>query len=138
MFVRMFALFAIVAVAAVSIHAGQSAATTTEPFNPRVVRRITTDDVKLRVEAGEQMLVVDVRSSFTGPKIKNAAHVPLKKLAEWAKEVPRDALVVTYCTCGAEETSSVAVLKLQELGFTNAFALKGGLTAWRAAGLEAE
>jgi rhodanese-related sulfurtransferase len=30
------------------------------------------------------------------------------------------------------------VLKLQELGFTNAFALQGGLSAWQTAGLPTE
>jgi rhodanese-related sulfurtransferase len=105
------------------------------PFGFTVVRRVTADEMRFYLDAGERVYFVDNRSVFSGPMVKGASHIPLGKLAEWSKTVPKDAMIVAYCTCSAEQTSSQAVLRLQSLGFTRAFALRGGLTAWRAAGL---
>lgn len=107
-------------------------------FNPRSARRITAEEVKLRVEAGEKVVVVDTRSKFTGPKIKDAVNATVDKVAAWAKDLPKDTFIVTYCTCPYEHSSAAAVLKLQEVGFTNAFALQGGLSAWTLAMLPTE
>lgn len=42
----------------------------------------------------------------------------------------REKMVILYCETGA--TAGVAVRKLHAAGFTKAFNLRGGLTAWRA------
>ncbi len=107
-------------------------------FNPRSARRITAEEVKLRTEAGEKVVVVDTRSKFTGPKVKDAVNATVDKVAAWAKNLPKDTFIITYCTCPNEHSSAAAVLKLQEVGFTNAFALQGGLSAWTLAMLPTE
>ncbi len=103
------------------------------PLDLSVARRITPDEVARRIEAGETAILVDARSTFTGPMIKGAVHVPGNDLAEWAKKTPKDAFIVTYCTCPAEHTAANHVIQLQKYGFTNAYALQGGLSAWQAA-----
>jgi len=103
-----------------------------------VARRITPEQVFARMQSGEHVVFVDARSLFTGPKIAGAVQVPGDDLARWAKETPKDAFVVAYCTCPAEHTAANHVIQLQKYGFTNAYALLGGLTAWQEAGLPIE
>lgn len=69
-----------------------------QAFDPKVARRITADEVKKRLDAGEKVVIIDTRSKFSGPMAKGAAHVPSDKLDAWAKEHPKDALIVAYCT----------------------------------------
>ena len=58
---------------------------------------------------------------LTSDQVDNAADV-LKKY--------RDRMLILYCDDGS--AAGVAVRKLHAAGFTKAFNLRGGLTAWRA------
>jgi rhodanese-related sulfurtransferase len=107
-------------------------------LDPKVARRITIDELRKRIDAGEKPIIVDARSGFTGPMIKGAVRVPGDKLEAWAKTVSKDAFIVTYCTCPAEHTAANHVIQLQKYGFTNAYALLGGLSAWQNALLPVE
>jgi hypothetical protein len=69
-----------------------------EAFDPKVARRITPDEVKKRMDAGEKVVFIDTRGSFSGPIVKGAHHVPSNKLDEWSKEIAKDMLIVAYCT----------------------------------------
>lgn len=75
-----------------------AAAVAVEKFDASVARRITIDDVKKRIDAGEKVVVLDIRGSVSGPIAKGAEHVPGTQLAEWAKDKDKDLLIVTYCT----------------------------------------
>jgi rhodanese-related sulfurtransferase len=136
--IRVFSLGVVLFATSVAGFAQQPAQTMNAAFDVNVARRVTAEEVKTQLDAGAKVYVIDNRSSFTGQMAKGATHVPIAKIAEWAKEIPKDAMIVAYCTCGAEETSTVAVEKLQKLGFTNAWALKGGLNAWQTVGLPTE
>jgi len=69
-----------------------------QPFDVKVARRITAEEVKKRMDAGKPVLVIDTRGKFVGPIVKGAAHVPADKLDAWAKGAPKDAFIVAYCT----------------------------------------
>jgi rhodanese-related sulfurtransferase len=101
-------------------------------------RLILLDDVKTRLESNTKMIILDVRGAISGEVAKGSLHVPMDKLDAWSKDVAKDALIVAYCACGSEGTSKAAVRRLQELGFTNAFALKGGIQGWQSAGMPTE
>jgi rhodanese-related sulfurtransferase len=101
----------------------------------QLARRLTPEQVFARMMSGERVVFVDARSIFTGPMIAGAVRVPGDQLEAWAKTTSKDALVVAYCTCPAEHTAANHVVQLQKYGFTNAYALLGGLSAWEAAGL---
>lgn len=101
-------------------------------------RLILLDDVKAKLESNTKMIILDVRGAITGEVAKGSLHVPMDKLDAWAKDVAKDSLIVAYCACGSEGTSKAAVRRLQELGFTNAFALKGGIMGWQSAGMPTE
>jgi rhodanese-related sulfurtransferase len=112
------------------------AAASVPPQN--VVRRIAIDDVLARRAAGEAVVIVDTRDRIVGPMVKDAVHVPISRITSWAKTQPRDTVVVTYCNCLHEATAAHAVLKLQQEGFTNAYALLDGFRGWAAKGLPLE
>ena len=97
-----------------------------------------------RIEAGEakalfekgQAVMVDVRGkdAYDMSHVDGALSMPLMELDAHLAQLPKDKMIVTYCTCSAEATSGAAVGKLKQAGFSKVAALKGGLAAWQAAG----
>ena len=82
-------------------------------------------------------LLLDIRETreYTYGSLPNAIHVPLSQLAnrgsELAKYVSRP--VVAYCDRGTRSRSATGLLA--KLGFKDIFYLRGGIKAWRDAGL---
>jgi len=68
-----------------------------EPFDPTVARRMAVDNLHGRMQRGEKVIVVDARTYAKGPILPGAVHVPTGKLQAWTKDLPPDALIVTYC-----------------------------------------
>ena len=64
--------------------------------------RITVDEVRERMERGEQFTFVDSRNptawAESDKKLPNAIRVPADQLEQHLAEIPRDRAVVTYCT----------------------------------------
>jgi rhodanese-related sulfurtransferase len=96
---------------------------------------IPLDDVRKQIDGGSKVVILDVRSGPQAEMIKGAQHAGINELEAWAKDVPKDTFIVTYCACGSEGTSKAAASRLQALGFTNVHALKGGIQGWKAAGM---
>jgi rhodanese-related sulfurtransferase len=100
------------------------------------VREIGTLDAT-RLINSENALVLDVREpkDFSGGRLPNALHIPLSQVkarsAELAKHVARP--VIVYCDRGLR--AGAASSALAGLGFTRVQALRGGLRAWKDAGL---
>ncbi len=88
----------------------------------------------------EKLRVIDVRepSEFTGEfgHIPGAELVPLGTLREAAKAWDRNASLLLVCRTGGR--SSRAAQALANLGFGKLKNLRGGMTAYSAAGLPAE
>jgi ubiquinone/menaquinone biosynthesis C-methylase UbiE/rhodanese-related sulfurtransferase len=98
--------------------------------------RIHAAEFRRLYDAGK-VVVLDVRdpSLFNRGHIKGARLAPLSALRDEVAALKRsDALVVTYCSCPAEETSARAVLYLKKQGVTNVKALVGGYEAWESSG----
>lgn len=102
-------------------------------------RRISAAEALAAVAKGNAVLV-DVRSKeeFDYGHAKGAKSIPLREIPNRLSEVPRDRLVIAYCTCPAEQSSIRAVLDLKAKGITNAAALVGGLNGWAEAKGEVE
>ena len=85
-------------------------------------------------------LVLDVRDTgdFAAGHIANAKHVPEAQLADRIKELEkyRSRPIVVSCRTGSRASSVSAMLRKQ--GFTEAFALRGGIAAWQQASLPLE
>jgi rhodanese-related sulfurtransferase len=97
---------------------------------------ITAQELKQRLDKGERIVILDARHDLNGQIIKSALHVPADKLEEWAKNVDKKTVIVTYCTCPHDEAAEAEVKSLLGWGYENAYSLKGGMNAARAAGLE--
>ena len=73
-----------------------------DPLNPIPQGRISIEELKRKLDAGQPVLIIDNRagSSWLGSlvKIKGALHIPLSDLESRIEELPRDVEVVTYCT----------------------------------------
>jgi membrane protein DedA with SNARE-associated domain/rhodanese-related sulfurtransferase len=97
--------------------------------------RITVDELRQRQEAGEDILILDLRSSAELQQdptiILGARHVTLDELESRSHGLPLDRDVVLYCSCPNEVTSARVALALQKRGFTRIRPLKGGIDAWR-------
>lgn len=74
--------------------AGQAAPVPEQP----VARRITVEEVKKRMDAGQKVVIIDTRGTFAGPRVTGSTHVPADKLDAWAKDVPKNTFIVAYCT----------------------------------------
>src|SRR5690606_725903 len=79
-------------------------------------------------------IVLDVRTAeeFAAGHLDNAINVDwnigAERFAEQMQHVPKDKPLFIYCKGGGR--SAGAVVKLQEMGFTNVKELKGGIVAW--------
>lgn len=80
-----------------------SAASSTAPdatpsgYNPT---RITPDEVRARQTAGTDLLVVDVRpvEAYNDEHVTGAINAPWKDLPHGFAQLPKDRLLVLYCT----------------------------------------
>ena len=64
--------------------------------------RVTAEEVKERMDRGEQFAFVDTRNpqawGEAETKLPGALHVPADEVERHLKEIPRDRVVITYCT----------------------------------------
>ncbi len=98
--------------------------------------QMSAKELKERLDKGDKVIIVDARHNLNGQIIKNAVHVPVDDIAEWAKTIDKNAIIVTYCTCPHDEAAEKEVKDLLGMGFANAYSLMGGLDAARSAGIE--
>ncbi|MGZ5442884.1 MAG: rhodanese-like domain-containing protein [Thermoanaerobaculia bacterium] len=92
--------------------------------------RIAFDDFKKMYDAGE-VTIIDVRSmdQFLASHIPGSLHIPVTRVEGEIPYLPKGKLVVTYCTCPAEESSGVAAAILVKGGVPTK-ALVGGMDEW--------
>lgn len=97
--------------------------------------RITVDELGRMLDAGENPVILDVRSVLEleqAPSIiRGAIQVTIGELENRQNEFPRDREIVVYCDCPNEESSSKMALLLRRRGFTRVRPLLGGIEAWR-------
>ena len=95
-------------------------------------------DLAAHLGTPEAPLVVDVRgpSEFTGPlgHIAGALNIPLDQFAARTAEVTSPARPVVL-VCHTDRRSSAAAHHLRGNGMTDVVVMRGGMTAWTAAGL---
>jgi rhodanese-related sulfurtransferase len=97
------------------------------------VREVGVDDVKARLDRGENFVLVDVReeSEYAKDHLPGAIHLG-KGIIERDIEdrVPElDTALVLYC--GGGYRSALAADNLQKMGYTNVLSMDGGIRGWR-------
>ena len=94
------------------------------------------------MDRGEPIIFIDTRNPYawseSGVKIPGALRIHFSELERRLDELPKDRLIVTYCTWYQEASSARAAQILKEHGFTNVYPLKGGFDAWRKKGYPLE
>lgn len=100
------------------------------------VYNISPLELQNRLSRGDgPPLVVDVREprEYKRGHVPHAELIPLSKIMFEIPDIPRDREIVLVCRAGRRSARAAHVL--QTKGFDNISILKGGLSAWEAAGL---
>ena len=96
-----------------------------------VYRKITAHEAKTRMDSGDEVVVLDVRTKdeYNAEHIPNAILIPSKTIrGEKPESLPDfDAEILIYCRSGRR--SAKAARNLIKIGYTNVFDF-GGINSW--------
>jgi rhodanese-related sulfurtransferase len=103
------------------------------------VRSVTTAWVKRVLDAGENLILIDLRPApeFGKKRLPGAASVPMTELEKRFREVPRFGRVVLYCSCPQYDLIEKAIF-LQKLGYRNIAVMPEGFARWLELGYPVE
>jgi len=117
-------------------------------FLPRFIARlrqrpmIEAAELKRRLDAGEDLLVLDVRSGeeYRGEMghIAGAVNVPVEDLRRRLDEIADRAERPVAIVCRTDRRSAKAAQFLAQRGFADVHVVRGGMTRWRDAGYDVE
>ena len=96
-----------------------------------MIEEISATDLKRRLDAGEDIQLIDVRQpdEWAFAKIEGSRLIPLGEIMSRMREIDENRETVLHCKMGAR--SARAVQALQHAGFKGDLKnLKGGITAW--------
>jgi phage shock protein E len=101
-------------------------------FQTSGFKNITADDLRKKMEKGEDFLLLDVRTpgEHAADAIVGSRLLPVQELSFRVRELPRDKEIIVYCRVG--NRSAFAAIHLARLGY-NVKNLEGGILAWNMA-----
>nr|WP_295867091.1 rhodanese-like domain-containing protein [uncultured Chitinophaga sp.] len=98
------------------------------------MQNITKEELKQRIDAGEQLNILDVREPHERAEFNiGGFHIPLGLVQTMQVdeiEHLKDEEVIVYCRSG--NRSGQACMLLETMGFTNVKNLVGGMLNWQA------
>ncbi len=101
------------------------------------IKEISAAELKQRLDAGEDLTLVDVRErdEFVQGHLPDAVFIPrgFLELQIEQHQPDRDQPVVIYCAGGTR--SALAARNLKEMGYKNVISVIGGFNGWKNAGL---
>jgi molybdopterin/thiamine biosynthesis adenylyltransferase/rhodanese-related sulfurtransferase len=94
------------------------------------VKTISVTELHALRQQGSPHFLLDVREpdEYATAHIEGSVLIPLAQVTARAGELPRDLPLYVHCKLGGRSAKAVAAL--EELGFTNATNVTGGITAW--------
>ena len=102
------------------------------------IARITPEELKEKIDAGEDVIIVDLRHTLdfeAQPEtIPGALHMDAADLEEAYDIIPRDREIVLFCACPNEVTAARLALQLRSKGITRIRPLAEGYEGWRSRG----
>lgn len=117
-------------------------------FLPRLIGRLRrgpmlgVNDLKARLDKGEDVLVLDVRTAddFVGEQghIRNATNIPVEDLAQRSDELADRLERTIAIVCRTDRRSSKAAQILARKGYADVHVVKGGMTDWNNQGFAIE
>ncbi|MCE9536799.1 MAG: sulfurtransferase, partial [Nitrospirae bacterium] len=97
--------------------------------------KITVDELKQRMDAGDLIAIVDVRHPMAlelDPEtIPGSLNFRMEEIEHRHHEIPRDRDIILYCSCPNEVSSARTAFLLKKQGVHRVRPLEGGLDAWR-------
>jgi membrane protein DedA with SNARE-associated domain/rhodanese-related sulfurtransferase len=97
--------------------------------------RITVDELHKKQEAGENVMILDLRSGAELEEnpalIRGALHMTMDEVEHRQQEIPHDRDIILYCSCPNEVSSARVAVRLQRRGFSRVRPLLGGIDAWK-------
>jgi rhodanese-related sulfurtransferase len=99
----------------------------------RNVRELTVDDVKAKLDRGEDFQLIDVReeSEFAKDHLPGAVHMGKGVIERDVEEKFPDTAAPLVLYCGGGFRSALAADNLQKMGYTNVLSMDGGIRGWR-------
>jgi membrane protein DedA with SNARE-associated domain/rhodanese-related sulfurtransferase len=102
------------------------------------IARITPEELKGKIDAGEDVIIVDLRHALdfeAQPEtIPGALRMDAAELEEASGAIPRDREIVLFCACPNEVTAARLALLLRSHGITRIRPLAEGYEGWRRRG----
>ena len=97
------------------------------------IRETSVDDVKTRLDHGENFLLVDVReeSEYAKDHLPKAVHLGKGIIERDIEERVPDLATPLVLYCGGGYRSALAADNLQKMGYTNVLSMDGGIRGWR-------
>lgn len=101
------------------------------------VQETNVSDVKRRIDAGEKMLLVDVREDHEWVKghLPGAVHLGRGIIERDIEVKVPDTTTKLVLYCGGGFRSALVADNLQKMGYTNVESMDGGWRGWTEAGL---
>lgn len=97
------------------------------------MRTITAEELKQRIDAGEQLHIVDVREPIEHTEFNiGGTLLPVGQIIAMQTDTIedlKDKEVIFYCRSG--NRSGQACMFAETMGFTNVVNLTGGMLAWK-------
>lgn len=102
----------------------------------KTVRECSIEDVKRRLDAGEALVLVDIReeSEFAADHIPSSIHLGKGILERDIEALVPDTEREIILYCGGGYRSAISGESLARMGYTRVLSMAGGIRAWRAAG----
>jgi len=100
------------------------------------VRETTVDDVKARLDRGENFTLIDVReeSEFAQGHLPGAMHIGKGVIERDIEQRVPDTNAPLVLYCGGGFRSALAADNLQKMGYKNVISMDGGVREWREKG----
>ena len=101
------------------------------------IKQISIDEVKQRLDRGEDLLLVDVReeSEFAKDHLPGAIHLGKGVIERDIERRVPDLNTPLVLYCGGGFRSAMAADNLQKMGYTRVLSMDGGIRGWREKGL---
>lgn len=101
------------------------------------VKETNVPDIKRRMDAGEKLILVDVReeSEWANGHIPNAVHLGKGVIERDIEQRVPDPKTKLVLYCGGGFRSALVADNLQKMGYTNVESMDGGWRGWLDAGL---
>jgi rhodanese-related sulfurtransferase len=97
------------------------------------IQEVTLDEVKAKLQNGEQFVLIDVReeSEFAKDHIPGAMHMGKGTIERDIEQKVPDLNTPIVLYCGGGFRSALAADNLTKMGYRNVLSMDGGVRGWR-------